>query len=272
MRKITTVLLFIAAACQAEPQTGILHQTLGLNDSGGPATLSSGNNNDWSSYVCGPSDGICRVTGNSGGSTLTGLDQANYGDRNVGVWIWNEGTYPITIAHANAGSSLNNRLHLRAGVDLVLGHGDAVMLVAIVDWTTDPYTPLGWHEIGLHARVDTVTTTTPTRVLGTAFQPSTTTARQVAYSASADCTISISGGMEGRVELLSDSANPPTTIRQDITGCKATGTVVLGVSQVIGTRGSASYLVPRGDYVLIRSVNVTGTPTYAITRQAEWEW
>jgi hypothetical protein len=48
-----------------------------------------------------------------------------------------------------------------------------------------------------------------------------------------------------------------------------TGTVTVGVAVVVGARGSASYDVPAGDYVLIRKVDVTGTPSYAITHQVE---
>jgi hypothetical protein len=264
MRK--NILLLCLAACA--PQTGSQRQELALTDSGGPVTLSSGNNNNWSSDLCGQGAGVCRVVGDASGSTITGLSASYYGDRDVGLRIWNEGTTPIVIANQSTSSTLGNRLHLRGGADVVLGAGSGILLATLVDWTTDPYTPIGWYEMPQHG-LDSPLTSTPSRTLGTAFRPSTSRHTLVTYSASVDCTITVSGGQEGRVELLSDSANPPTTVRGELAGCKNTGTVVLGVSQVMGDRGTASYLVPIGDYALIRSVTVTGTPSFAITHQTE---
>ncbi len=255
-------------ACSLSPQENATRQDIHLAEFGGPVILSSGNNNNWYNSACGTNDGPCRIVGDAGGSVITGIDESHYGDRDVAIWFWNEGSTPITIAHVNSNSSTNNRIHLRAGSDLSLSPGYGIWLQALVDWTTDPYTPLGWREIGFHA-VDSAVASTPSRTLGTAFRPSTNRLSLVTFSASADCTITLSGGQEGRVELLSDSSNPPTTIRSDVTGCKNTGTVVVGVTVVVGTRGTASYLVPAGDFVLLRTVNVTGTPSYAITRQTE---
>lgn len=266
--KYTFLLLLSAIACSTSQHEGAIQQKIHLVEFGGPVILSSGNNNNWYNSSCGVNDGPCRISGDASGSVITGINETYYGDRDVAIWFWNEGSTPVTIAHNNSNSSTNNRIHLRAGSNLALSPGYGVWLQALVDWTTDPYTPLGWHEIGFHA-VDSAVASTPSRSLGTAFQPSTHRLSLVTFSASADCTITLSGGQEGRVELLSDSSNPPTTIRADVAGCRNTGTVVAGITQVVGSRGTASYLVPAGDFVLLRSVNVTGTPSYAITRQTE---
>lgn len=116
-----------------------------------------------------------------------------------------------------------------------------------------------------------VTASTPSRSLGTAFQPSTTSVTSVHYSVQIDSTLTVTGGAAGRIELLSDSANPPTTIRASVPG-GLTGTVVVGVSLTGTAGGELSYDVPAGDYVLLRTVTVSGTPTYTITRQAEEAW
>jgi hypothetical protein len=257
------------AACQAEQLTGSVSQHNDIAESYGVEILAAGNTDDWRPSFCVPSDGICRMAGNASGSTITGFDASYYGARGYGLWFWNEGAYPITIAHASSASLAANRLHLRSSADVVLQHGSGLLITGLTDWTTDPVTPMGWYEYGAHDLSNSPTTTTPSRVLGTAFQPSATRPTMVTFSASADCTITLSAGQEGRVELLVDSANPPTTVRADITGCRNTGAAIAGMNVVVGSRGTASYLVPTGDYALIRKVDVTGTPAYAITHQTE---
>jgi hypothetical protein len=211
MRTISLLALAFLSSCTQPVSVGRLHQGSYINEEVGPATLASGNNNNWSAGSCNAQDGICRIVGDAGGSTITGLDSSVYGDRNVGLWFWNEGTTPIVFANMSSSSTSGNRMHLRAAEDLILPHGYGVLFTALADWTTDPYTPMGWFEFGFHA-YDSISTSTPSRSLGTAFRPSTARPTMVTYSASADCTITLTGGQEGRVEILSDSANPPTTL------------------------------------------------------------
>jgi hypothetical protein len=268
--KIFMCLIFATAttAC-AQPTMSRTEAPLNVGD-GYFETLPSGNSNDWTSSNCytgGPS--ICQLTGNADGtSRITGLSSGNWGHGDM-IWIANRGAYPIILAHASTASTLSNRLALTAGHDEIIAPGRVVILYAQLDWSSDPSPFIGFRELTGNGIVDVTATTTPSRSLGTAFQPNATRTTLVTYSASADCTISLSGGQEGRVEILSDSANPPTTVRGDVTGCKATGTVVLGVSEVNGARGTVTYMVPASDYVLLRSVNVTGTPSYALTHQTE---
>lgn len=92
--------------------------------------------------------------------------------------------------------------------------------------------------------------TVSTRALDTAFQPSATKWTQVSY-----CIQHVVGdGNDGKVELKSDAANPPTTIR-------ATSRVALaGATGTIDH--NLTYLVPPGHYVKLVSSG-TGTPTIA---------
>lgn len=114
----------------------------------------------------------------------------------------------------------------------------------------------------------TITLNTPSRTLGTAFQVSTTRPALVSYSARVVSALSLAGGQAGRVELRSDASNPPTTVRQRVAG-GLTGTVVVGVAMSDTAEGTMTYLVPAGHYVLLQSVNETGTPTYSLPAQVE---
>lgn len=116
--------------------------------------------------------------------------------------------------------------------------------------------------------LSSITETTPTRSLGSAFKPSATKAVLCSYSARIVSSLSLSGGQSGRIELLSDSANPPTTVRCRVAG-GATGTAVVGLTDTVTVEGVLSYLVPANNFVLLQSVNETGTPTYSITTQFE---
>ena len=109
---------------------------------------------------------------------------------------------------------------------------------------------------------------TPTRTIGTAFQPSTTQPVAVSYGLRVVSTITITGGQAGRIELRSDSSNPPTTVRGRVAG-GATGTAVVGLALTDTAEDTISYIVPTGHFVLLQSVNETGTPTYSITSQVE---
>lgn len=263
------VLFAITALWTACAQTGP-HQSsktsgLYLLETNGTSTLAAGDNDDWSGFYCSVY-GVCSLYGDAGGSTLTGIDQAYYGDREYSIWIYNRGTVPFTLAHDRTSSS-QNRLHLRGGVDVSLAPGYAINLWAMVDTTTDPFTPMGWYQLGWN-EVDSATPSTPTRSLGTAFRPNVSRITSAHYSVKIDATITVSGGQAGRVELLSDTANPPTTIRASVP-CGSTGTVVVGVSMVTTCGDELSYTVPAGHYVLLRSVNVTSTPTYTIVNQVE---
>lgn len=106
------------------------------------------------------------------------------------------------------------------------------------------------------------------RSLNSAFQPSSTRPVLVSYSVRVVSGISLSGGASGRVELLSDASNPPTTSRGRVAG-GVTGTVVVGLSISDTAEGTLTYLVPAGHFVKLGTTNETGTPTYTLTQQHE---
>jgi hypothetical protein len=130
--------------------------------------------------------------------------------------------------------------------------------------TTSPYDP----PTPQPALTDTFTVTNNSRTIGTAFQPSATRPTLVSFSVRVVSGLTLSGGAAGRVELRSDSGATPSTVRARVAG-GATGTVVVGISMSDTAEGTMTYLVPAGHYVLLQSVNETGTPTYSITAQYE---
>lgn len=118
------------------------------------------------------------------------------------------------------------------------------------------------------AGLGTVTPSTPSRSIGTAFQPSATKAILCAYSIKITCTATIGNGADGKVELFSDASNPPTTLRATIQNAN---TITLAVTlQSINAQTSVlTYLVPAGHYVKLVSTQTTGSPTFAIISQTE---
>ena len=86
--------------------------------------------------------------------------------------------------------------------------------------------------------------------IGTAYRPSTTRDTLVAASVQ----ISSGVGGDGKIEMLCDSANPPTTVR---------GTFRVGTaSMVLG--GQLFVVIPAGHYWKLASTTAGGTPTYSI--------
>lgn len=112
------------------------------------------------------------------------------------------------------------------------------------------------------------TPSTPTRVLGTAFQPSLTNSVFCSYTVRIVTTATIGGGQDGQVQLKSDATATPTTVR-----CQARNgqVVTLAIAlQSINTQDSVvSYICPAGHYVNLVSTNNTGTPTISIVAQTE---
>jgi hypothetical protein len=92
--------------------------------------------------------------------------------------------------------------------------------------------------------------TQPSRVIGTAYQPSTTNAVMVAV------TIELVGtaGQDGNVSLKSDSASTPTTERASARLAVGSGGPSITVRQQL------CYIVPAGHYVKLVAGG-TGTQT-----------
>lgn len=244
-------------ACQTQtldPATSATSQGLTFSN-GNTVNLSAGNNNN---VVFQGSSGL--VYPDSSGSTITGvsLDYYGYGDI---LWIINESTSDyVTLTDDDTHSTAAYRLHLPEDKPVVVGPGRSYPLT--YDYTN------GWETLAGPWVRDVLSTSTPSRSLGTAFRPSTTNLTAVYYTAQVASAISLSGGASGRIELLSDSSNPPTTVRGRVKSGN-TGTVVLGVSQTVTVEGELHYLVPIGDYVLLQSVTESGTPSFSLVSQAE---
>lgn len=257
-RSILALAVLASTACTpgSEPGLGSSSQeVLLLNNNQGVLPLSAGDNNDVDMIS------LMLLEAHASGSRLTGVTQPGQGE-GITIVIRNQSTTrPLTLAHQNTGSTQGNRFRLYNGRDLVLAPYEMVWL----EWDVADDCWIALDDGSLRG---VVSTSTSTRALATAFQPSVLRPTMGYYSARIVSTITLSGGEAGRIELLSDSANPPTTVRGRCAG-GATGTVVLGLSLNDTAECQLSYLVPAGDYVLLRSVTESGTPAYSLTAQAE---
>lgn len=91
--------------------------------------------------------------------------------------------------------------------------------------------------------------------IGTSYQPSLT--RDVELTVSVQIATGAAG--DGEVELLCDSANPPTTVR----GTFRVGTALLTLCQQLRC------VVPAGNYWRLVSTTLGGTPTYSVIGDAQ---
>jgi hypothetical protein len=108
----------------------------------------------------------------------------------------------------------------------------------------------------------------PARFFNTAFQPNTSRPTLLIYSVRIASALSIAGGARGRIELLSDAANPPVTSRARVAG-GLTGTVVIGIALDDVVEGTLVYLCPAGDFVLLMPIDEEGSPNYALELATE---
>jgi len=118
------------------------------------------------------------------------------------------------------------------------------------------------------AGLGTITPSTPTRAIGTAFQPSTTKAVECSYAVRTQVTNPlVAGTSTTTVRLLSDASNPPTTVRDVV---EATSGVGVSVTIALTTSNTAAlrYIVPAGHYVLLQQT-ITGTGQATIVAQTE---
>jgi hypothetical protein len=107
---------------------------------------------------------------------------------------------------------------------------------------------------------------TSTRTLNTVFQPSTT--RPVLLIYTIRITTSTGGSAEGLVQLLSDTSNPPTTVRCSVDN----GNGIAGISLATISsfqNGVLVYMVPPNQYVKLLTTNVSGTPSFMLEQQTE---
>jgi hypothetical protein len=111
----------------------------------------------------------------------------------------------------------------------------------------------------------TSSSSSPGRSLNTTFQPHATRPTSVHYAVSISCTVSLGGSQTGTVELRSDAADPPTTVRARASLTHSLG-VGIGVGSTVATTDELSYLVPPAHYVRLVS---SGSATIGLVDQTE---
>lgn len=102
------------------------------------------------------------------------------------------------------------------------------------------------------------------RTLNTIFQVSATRWTQVRYSVDISTTVSLTGSQVGRVVLEMATNAAFTTGVQELQsfGNGNSGTLVVGLVLTQLCTACLSGQVPPGNYVRLRTVNTTGTPTF----------
>lgn len=105
----------------------------------------------------------------------------------------------------------------------------------------------------------------PGRSLDSTFQPSATRPVLVCYVIEFTTAATVAGGQTGTVELRSDAASPPTTVRGSVLDTLG---VTLGISVNINhsSRVPLVYIVPAGHNVRLVS---SGTATISLASQTE---
>jgi hypothetical protein len=106
-----------------------------------------------------------------------------------------------------------------------------------------------------------VVTPSPARALDAAFQPNATRPTLAIYSVDVTCSLTGGVGAGGAIQLLSDAANPPTTIRCEF--FLETGGGIDGGETVTNvSEGVLVYLVPEGHFVSLTTVPAGGSPIF----------
>lgn len=114
----------------------------------------------------------------------------------------------------------------------------------------------------------TIAPSISSRVIGTAFRPSTTNAVRVSYTVRTQVTNPLLiGTSTASVVLYSDANTTPTTERARVEASSGVG-VTVTISLTTANTATLSYIVPAGHYVLLSS-NVTGTGATSIVSQVE---
>lgn len=263
MRK-TLIALAVLSAC-SDPHTGTTRQGVYVGTTQ-VETLAAGQTDNWTPSYCGDTYSICEIQGNASGSSLSGFGADVFHSNNL-FWLRNVGDYPITLLH-NTGSSTGYRFFLHDDRDQIIAPGRTYTLFTRWNWDADPTYQRGYYSMEDTAVHDVTSTSTPSRSLGTAFQPSTTRLTAVYYTVQVVSSLTLGGGDNGRIELRCDSSNPPTTVRGRVKS-GATGVGVAGLTDTVTVEGQLHYLVPPADRCVIASVTETGSPSYSIVTQTE---
>jgi len=145
-------------------------------------------------------------------------------------------------------------------------YGSPASSPAIVYFGVDKGTGLGeWQDNTtiFYPTEPAISESAPTRVLGTTYQNSSGRRMRVSFTGRVDCTSTLLGAQAGRIELRSDSSNPPTTVRAQVANRLS------GVAATSSHEAPLTYQVPDGHYYSVVAVTESGTPTASITIQSE---
>lgn len=132
---------------------------------------------------------------------------------------------------------------------------------------TDEQRPAIALTTNTYRALPSATPSTPSRVLGTPFRPSTTRPVWCSYTIELTTTLVLVAGQTVEVELRSDTASTPTTSRASVSS-QSGGALTIGLSLSRTDRQQLSYIVPAGHYV---NLVKTGAGTATIIRQTEVE-
>lgn len=138
------------------------------------------------------------------------------------------------------------------------------------DNTSDANKPVSTAtQTALNAKLAaTFTPSTPTRVIGTAFQPSAAKAVLCIYSIKTQVTNPLLiGTSTATVQLLSDATATPMTERARAEATSGVG-ITVTIALTTSNTATVAYLAPAGHYVLLKST-VTGQGATSIVAQTE---
>ncbi len=178
-------------------------------------------------------------------ATVTGMLNGEDGEVLVWVNIATALANTTTFTHEDVLSTATQRFTLPGGAPLVLGAGGTQVFQYDITTTR-------WRAWG---PPNYYTPATPTRALDATFTPSATNYTLCSYT----IEFATAAGNDGSVELRSDTASPPTTVRES-----ARSALVGGTSITI--RQTLRYLCPPAHTIKLVTA---GTGTITIAHQTE---
>lgn len=111
----------------------------------------------------------------------------------------------------------------------------------------------------------------PTRSLNSAFQISAHNDSVVAYTVDIASALTLTTGQSGQVvlEYADDSGFTTNVVTVQTSTNGNTGTLSIGINTTQTATATLTGVIPAGKYVRIRTVNVTGTPTFTYRNASE---
>lgn len=163
---------------------------------------------------------------------------------------------------------ISNNIVSLAGISLVSGTW-AFIQSAVSTYATGQGNTLVSlvSEVSMNAAVRTVNT--PTRVLNTAYTPSSTLPTMVIMSVEIDASLSLTGGTKGTVTLLASNNSFSTSTAESETVNGNTGTLTIGLNTVGAGGGTVIGFVPAGWAYKAVTASSTGTATFSVLSTTE---